>query len=171
MGTIRRAGLQDVQLLSMLGSKTFVESHGHSASEEIIQNYVNSRYKTEHFRCELEDELNIYSIIYFENEPAGYSKIIFNTPYEKGGESKVTKLELIYILKEYYDLGLGKQLLQYNDELARKLGQKGIWLNVWTENHRAINFYTKYGFRNIGSYYFKLSEQHSNPNHVMSLEF
>ena len=120
MSIIKRAGIEDIQVLSMLSRKTFIESHGHSATEEIIQNYVNCRYNIKHFNSEVEDELNIYCIIYFENKPAGYSKITFNTPFEKGDKSNVSKLERIYILRKYYDLGLGKQLFQFNLELAKK---------------------------------------------------
>lgn len=37
------------------------------------------------------------------------------------------------------------------------------------KNHRAVNFYLKTGFQITGSYDFKLSDTHSNPNHRMLL--
>ena len=46
-----------------------------------------------------------------------------------------------------------------------------MWLFVWKENHRAINFYNKAGFKIFGSHDFKLSETHANPNHVMFLKY
>jgi ribosomal protein S18 acetylase RimI-like enzyme len=46
-----------------------------------------------------------------------------------------------------------------------------VWLAVWTENHRAIDFYKKIGFKKVGDYDFKISENHSNPNHILYLEF
>ena len=58
-----------------------------------------------------------------------------------------------------------------NVELSKKHGQLGIWLNVWVENQKAIRFYTKCGFKNVGSYDFKISENHTNPNHVLFLEY
>jgi len=62
---------------------------------------------------------------------------------------------------------LGYQLFNFNIKLCKKLDQVGIWLNVWTENTRAINFYRKVGFKKIGEYNFKISPTHSNPNHQL----
>ncbi len=46
-----------------------------------------------------------------------------------------------------------------------------MWLFVWKENQRAVNFYDKAGFKIIGNYEFKLSKTHSNPNYQMFLKY
>jgi ribosomal protein S18 acetylase RimI-like enzyme len=86
-------------------------------------------------------------------------------------ESHFAKLERLYLLKEFYDKKLGNALFQFNCDLAKQHSQKGIWLFVWTGNHRAIRFYDKAGFKIIGSHNFKISEDHSNPNHQMLKQF
>jgi len=75
------------------------------------------------------------------------------------------------LLQEHYGKNLGADLFNFNILLSKKNKQKGMWLAVWTENQRAINFYTKNGFTIVGSYDFKISENHSNPNHIMYLEY
>ena len=74
-------------------------------------------------------------------------------------------------MKEFYDKNIGKQLFDLNIELAKANKQIGIWLYVWTENKRALRFYEKQGFKNIGSTHFRISETHSNPNYWMYLKF
>jgi ribosomal protein S18 acetylase RimI-like enzyme len=81
----------------------------------------------------------------------------------------VTKLERLYVLKEFHHLKLGLELFNFNVELSKKNNQAGMWLFVWTENLKAINFYKKAGFNIVGKYNFKISETHSNPNHQMLL--
>ena len=71
------------------------------------------------------------------------------------------------MLKEFYGLCLGLELLNFNIDLSKKNNEAGMWLFVWKENPRAISFYKKAGFEIIGSYDFKLTETHSNPNHQM----
>jgi len=39
------------------------------------------------------------------------------------------------------------------------------------ENHRAVDFYKKAGGVIVGNTDFKISETHSNPNHIMYFEF
>ena len=41
-----------------------------------------------------------------------------------------TKFDRIYVLKEYYDLKIGKLLFEYNVELAKRNNQTGMWLYV-----------------------------------------
>ena len=56
-------------------------------------------------------------------------------------------MERLYLLKEFYGLGLGKKLFDFNVGLIKKNNQKGIWLYVWIKNYRALNFYEKVAFK------------------------
>ncbi len=171
MTSIARAGEKDAALISEIATLTFIESHGHSGKPEDINSYITEKYSTGIFKEELNDKNNVYHLIYHEKRPAGYSKIIYNTPYANSPLKNITKLERLYLFKEFYSLKLGLELFQFNIALSKKNNQLGIWLFVWKENHRAVNFYKKNGFTTIGSYDFKISETHSNPNHQMFLKF
>lgn len=171
MASILKAKEDDFELLTDIGKTTFLESHGHSASKKDIDQYVREKYNAEVFKEELNDPKNIYHIIYHDQQAAGYSKIIFNSPHSNIKTENITKLERIYLLKEFYSLKLGAELLRYNIDLSKQNNQAGMWLFVWKENLRAVNFYKKSGFEIIGNYDFKLTETHSNPNHQMYLKY
>lgn len=171
MNLITRATKKDWRLLVDMGKVSFLEAHGNSASPEILSTYVDKNYNEEVFKTELATPKNVYRIIYHNQQAAGYSKIIFDAPHANIPVANVTKLERLYLLKEFYGLNLGLELLQYNIDISKKNGQSGIWLFVWKENHRAINFYKKAGFEIIGSHDFKISETHANPNHQMFLAY
>ncbi|MBL7740646.1 MAG: GNAT family N-acetyltransferase [Chitinophagaceae bacterium] len=169
MTSIVKAGEKDASLLSEIATLTFIESHGHSAKPEDINAYVTAKYSRNAFEKELTDAKNTYHILYHDQRPAGYSKIIFDSPYTGSPISNITKLERIYLLKEFYNLQLGSQLFQFNVDLSKRNNQLGIWLYVWKENTRAVDFYKRKGFLITGSHDFKISETHSNPNHQMFL--
>jgi ribosomal protein S18 acetylase RimI-like enzyme len=171
MISIIRATPGDAALLTDIGKKTFIESHGHSASAVDIDSYVSRKFTLETLQEELTAPGNIFHIIYYNNEPAGYSKIIFDSPYPSIKVEHITKLERIYLLQKFYDLKLGAKLLTFNTELSKASGQRGMWLYTWTENKRAVSFYKKAGFQIVGYADFKISENHSNPNHIMYLEY
>jgi len=171
MTSIIKAKKENAQLLSEIAKFSFIESHGNSAKSEDIDLYVTEKYSDKVFKEELSDPKNIYHIIYYNDHPAGYSKIIFDTPYPGSPIKNITKLERLYLLKEFYNLKLGSALFQLNIDLSKRNDQIGTWLFVWKENQRAVNFYTKNGFMVIGSRDFKISETHSNPNHLMFLKF
>lgn len=168
---IIRPTIEHIKILSEIGSKSFIESHGSSAPEKDIENYVAMHFNEAEFEKELSDKGNVYFLIYFDGKPAGYSKIRLNTPNPNVEEQLLSKMDRLYVLKEYYDKQIGKQLFDHNLQFARENQQKGFWLFVWTENLRAIKFYQKIGFINIGSTSFKISETHSNPNYWLYLKF
>jgi diamine N-acetyltransferase len=171
MPVITRATEKDAAVLASLAIETFIQSHGHSAPAADINNYIAEKYSLAAFTAELNNPENIYHLIYHDEKPAGFSKIIFNHPYDNSNTQNITKLERIYLLQEFYSLKLGKVLFDFNVALAKQAQQKGMWLYVWVENTRAFNFYTRAGFTIIGSYDFKVTATHSNPNHRMFLEF
>lgn len=171
MYSIIKATTKHSQLLAEIGQTSYLESHGHSASAADISQYVQETYNVYVFEQELLDPGNIYHIINYDDKPAGYSKIILNSPHPKIQTVNITKLERLYLLKEFYQLKLGYQLFQANMELSRQQKQLGMWLYVWKENQRAFTFYKRVGFQVLGSYYFKLTDSHSNPNHLMFLEY
>lgn len=171
MISIRRADVHDATILSEIAAKTFIESHGHSAKAEDINIFIAEKYNVGTCTADLVNTKNNYHLIYYKDRLAGFSNIIFNFPHANCNIEPVAKLERIYVLKEFYDFKLGHQLFNLNFELARKNEQKGIWLFVWTANARAIKFYRKNGFTVAGSFTYKISDNHYNPNYLMLLEF
>ncbi len=170
-GIIRKATIQDLDQLLRLSKQTFYTSHGHSASPADIENYVSKNLNASALASELKDSENHFYLIFCKGELAGYSKIAFNVANSNLKETSITKMERLYIVKEFYGSGIANQLLEYNIDFTKSNLQSGMWLNVWVENIRALKFYTKMGFKKIGDYKFKISDNHSNPNHVMFLDF
>ncbi len=171
MNSIVKASEKDFKLLTDIGRLSFMESHGNAGKTTDINIYLNKNYNHDSFKAELSDPENIYYIIYHDKKLAGYSKILFNIPHSHIQEKNVTKLERLYLLEEFYGLGLGFELFEFNLELSKQQKQAGMWLFVWKGNPRAVRFYEKAGFKVIGSYDFKISETHSNPNHQMYLKY
>jgi diamine N-acetyltransferase len=171
MISIKEAGTPDAPLIAKIGSQSFIESHGQSAPGADIELYVSTNYSVRKVEEELNNPENIFHVIYYYGKAAGYSKMIFNKAHPLVNGIKPTKLERLYLLKEFYDLNLGKTLFEYVIALSKKNNDDGMWLFTWTQNFRAINFCIKSGFEIVGKEDFKISETHSNPNYLMYLKY
>jgi ribosomal protein S18 acetylase RimI-like enzyme len=44
-------------------------------------------------------------------------------------------------------------------KIARQKGRRVIWLGVWERNTRAIEFYTKWGFKKFSEHIFMLGDE------------
>jgi len=159
--------LAEVETLAQLSRKTFIESHGHSADEKDILAYADLNFSLKKLSADLQDSRIFFNKVYVNDQIAGYSKLILNEPNALTPVTPLAKFERLYLLKDFYGLGLGDRLLTHNIEIALTHKQKGLWLFVWTQNEKALRFYQKSEFKSIGEYNFKISDQHSNPNFVM----
>jgi ribosomal protein S18 acetylase RimI-like enzyme len=168
---ITKATPNDAKQLVHVAKEAFLTAHGHSAPKEDIENYISFNFTEENFREELTNPDNHYYIIYYQNKIAGYSKITLNTSTKNIASKNSMYMSRLYLLEEFYGLSLGKELFNFNIEFSKQHKQQGIWLAVWTKNERAINFYTKRGFHIVGESDFKISDTHTNPNHIMYLDF
>lgn len=146
--------------------QSFIESHGHSASEKDIEQYCSQKFTLEQFQKEFSEENNVFNVWKEGEKICGYSKIVINSSCE-GLEGKGAKLERLYFLKSHLANGRGKALYEFIENLAKTNSCNYIWLNVWTENKAAVAFYLKNGYANIRDTFFKISETHSNPNYCM----
>ncbi len=171
MVSIVRLTTADTELLSKMGGTSLIESHGHSATPQIMQEYVDKNFRTEACRNELIDESNIFYAIFYNNEPAGYYKIILNKPHPAVALQPVTYMERLYLLSRFYNLKLGQQLMQHAVNLSKNSSEKGMWLTVWQKNERALRFYQKAGFAVVEEGKFVLTEKYSNPTWVMMMEY
>lgn len=161
---IRLAEVSDVQQLAELGRITFLESHGHSASEADIQSYVAEKYTAEIIHADLVSRNSICHVVEVDGRMIGYTKVILQAACQEREGEQLTKLERLYFLSSENGKGYAQQVLDFLVDFSKGNGDWGMWLYVWKENHRALRFYEKSGFSPIGEYSFPISATHSNPN-------
>ena len=90
--------------------------------------------------------------------PVGYSKLKINSSSEFLNLDNSSQLQKIYVLKDFLSTKIGFLLQEKLLEKAKILGSKNIWLSVLRENKRAINFYKKSNFIEIGKHQFQIGE-------------
>jgi ribosomal protein S18 acetylase RimI-like enzyme len=92
----------------------------------------------------LEDEAGLVAFAQMRRKPA---------PPCVDGEPAI-ELYRFYIDHPFHGQGLAQRLMAAVRDTARELGVRVVWLGVWEHNPRAIRFYTKCGFRDVGSQIF-----------------
>mgnify|MGYP003340972085 CR=1 FL=1 len=169
MITIKRATVAEHMDVLNIGRISVKQAHIGSCPAGDLDEYMRAHYNREAIMQELEDIRNVYHILYFNDMPVGFSKLVLNAAHENIREANCAKLDRIYLLPEYFDKKLGVALLSHNIDLAKQNDQSGIWLVTWIGNTRAIAFYTRAGFQVIGSYQFRVTPTSYNLNHQMRL--
>lgn len=153
---IRYGTADDAKLLSEIGAKAFYDSFARDNTEENIRLYLERTYSPEIQFDELTNPEVVFLIAEIENEAVGYVKINLNSRDDAVQGTRTIEIERIYAAKEHIGKGVGKSLMQASIEEAKQRGCDSIWLGVWEKNPRAIAFYRKWGFEEVGTHTFML---------------
>jgi ribosomal protein S18 acetylase RimI-like enzyme len=168
MITFKTAMATDVEILALLSRVTYVESHGHFIDDKKdLFKYCDQAYSIKKTAEDLNDKNNLFYIVYVDDLPVGYSKIVLNYPFENKTSNHSCRLERIYILNDFIPMKIGQAFLNFTTEEAKKNKATSMWLSVYIKNKRAINFYTKNEFKNIGQLNFHVNGKEYN-NSVLS---
>ena len=152
MITIRRATATDAIHIALLGRITYTESHGEYIEEKKdLLKFYNEHYSVSKIREELNDVENLFWIVFSDELPIGFAKLTINNHFAKVSETKSCKLQRLYILNDFIGLKIGTDLQEIILKTATDLKFKSIWLTAYYKNEKAVHFYKKYGFKQVGS--------------------
>jgi hypothetical protein len=157
---IRLANKDDSKFIALLGRVTFTETFGHFFSDkQDLLDYYNSTFSVDKIENSFSKPNNEYWIAFVDRLPVGYAKLKLNSQSEFISERNVSQLQKIYVLKDFLSMKIGFELqnLLLNKAIEEKISK--IWLSVLNSNERAINFYLKNGFVEIGNHDFQIGKE------------
>jgi ribosomal protein S18 acetylase RimI-like enzyme len=153
---IRRARIEDANLLVELGAQTFADTFTEDNTPEDMSSYLAASFNLETLTAELADPLSIFYIAEADGAAAGYAKIHSGKASNGVEGQKPIELVRLYVSRKYLGHGVGQALMQRCIDEAREMGFQTIWLGVWERNNRALAFYRKWDFREVGEHIFQL---------------
>jgi diamine N-acetyltransferase len=156
---ITQCTIDDISQLKKLAYSTFDESFRPINTQETIDTYLSEAFTTRKLSLEIMTNGCEFYFIYSDEELAGYLKINYAPAQTDINDPESVEIERIYVKKEFKGKGLGKQLMDYAEELAEKARKKYLWLGVWEKNGDAIEFYKHINFTITGEHKFKIGDE------------
>lgn len=144
--------------LQQIGRQTFLETFSATNTAENMQQYLEEGFSVEKLTSELQ---NPYSEFYFailDEVVIGYLKLNFGAAQTELQDDKALEIERIYVLQEFHGKKVGQLLYDKAIAIGREKKAEYVWLGVWEQNHRAIQFYTKNGFIEFDKHIFVLGD-------------
>lgn len=158
MLTIRFATANDAGLIANLSRQTFYETFVSQNTKENMDKFMNETFTKEQLMKEVCTPGNIFFLAYDENEPVGYVRMRENSNPPELGNANAVEIARIYTVTNSIGKGVGKALMQKCIEIAVEKKKDIIWLGVWQQNQRAIDFYMNWGFEKFGTHIFMLGD-------------
>jgi len=148
--------IEQLNLLRDVSIETYRDTFEEHNCETLMQQYLSDALNPEKLLYEFQTEGSFFYFIYSGEEVAGILKLNTGDAQTDNVDKYGLEIERFYIRKNYLRQGLGKVLMQFAYDVAKKLNKHSVWLGVWEDNARALAFYKAQGFYQIGEHPFDM---------------
>jgi ribosomal protein S18 acetylase RimI-like enzyme len=151
------ATTEHAALIADISRETFYESFEAQNTKTDMDKFMNEQFTKEKLMAEVGMEENHFLLAYHNSLLAGYVKLK-NGPDPALNSVNAIEISRIYARKTFIGKGIGKALMQASLAQAETMQKEWIWLGVWEQNQRAIQFYTAFGFKKFSEHDFLLGD-------------
>lgn len=151
---IRRATERDAARLAEFARRTFVETFGPDNTAEDMALHVAKSFGADIQRHEILDDDMVTLLAELDTTIVGFAQVRRGPPPSCVAGPLPIELLRFYIDRPFHGRGIASMLMRAVDDVARDRGGRTLWLGVWEHNPRAIAFYTKCGFVDVGEHAF-----------------
>lgn len=149
--TLHQARVTDAAVIAELGGRTMRQTYGTAFAIKEIDRVAEYRFNLKRLTDELANPEIRYLLATANQQPCGYAKLEpTSTPDAITGMHPI-KLVHLYVDSQWIGKGIGAKLMQRALEFATSNGFATCWLEVLESNHRAVSFYRRWGFVEVGS--------------------
>jgi len=154
--SIRDATPADAASLSEFASWIFHESFAWGNDVGDMAAYMADAFTAERQRAEIEEPGAVTLLVEHAGALVGFAPLRRGAAPSCVQGAAPVELKRFYVATSWHGRGVAQSLMSAVLERARGAGGDSIWLGVWAPNARAIAFYRKAGFEEVGTHVFQL---------------
>jgi ribosomal protein S18 acetylase RimI-like enzyme len=153
---IRKATISNLEIIQEISKQTFIETFSEVNTPENMENYVRENFNSTQVTSEINNQESAFYLATLGNKTIGYLKLNFGKAQTETYNEQTLEIHRIYVSKAFLGKRIGQLLLDEAIKVAQQTDVDYIWLGVWEENHRALQFYAKNGFVEFDKHIFTL---------------
>ena len=143
---IKHATEEDAGLIAEISRLTFFETFASSNLKANMDIFMNVQFTKGRLMLEVGQPENVFLLAYNDSDVAGYAKLRDTRHPKQLGSSNALEIARLYAMPGMIGKGVGRLLMQEALKIAAAKKKEVVWLGVWKQNQKAIDFYTKWGF-------------------------
>lgn len=152
---IRRAVPADAEALAELAARTFRDTFEADNTPEDMAAHLARSYSPAAQLAEITSP-DIVTLLAVCGEPAGFAQLRRGPVPACVTSPRPVELWRLYVDRAWHGRGVAGRLMVTALGEAAATGASALWLGVWERNPRAIAFYRKSGFVDVGAHEFRL---------------
>jgi ribosomal protein S18 acetylase RimI-like enzyme len=153
---IRLAQVADAEQLSQIAEETFRATYLSTNTTKDLNIHCKENFSKDLQSAELSNPSIITLVGEIKPNMVAYSQLHLGEPPSCIVAKFPSEIRRFYISEAWHGKGLAQQLMKASIKQLEDRGADCIWLGVWENNPRAISFYRKFGFAEVGEHRFLL---------------
>jgi GNAT superfamily N-acetyltransferase len=149
------ATVDDVPLLCHLGAATFRETYRAISDPREVDDYAGTHFTAAKVEAWLRQPRARTLLAFADGTAAGYAHLRLAAVPACVPDRQAIELSRLYLLAAAQGGGLGGALMDAALAQAAGLGARSVWLGVYDRNLRALAFYARRGFVQVGTHDFE----------------
>lgn len=156
MFTIRKASRNDAKAVSEIAEATFKATFGAVNTAEHMELHCKTNYAERIQAAEISDPRMVTLVGEEKGHIIGYAQIRWESAPSCVSANNPGEIQRLYVVKNWHGKGVARELMNACINEIKQFGSDAAWLGVWEHNPRAIAFYKKFGFVEVGDHIFPL---------------
>ncbi|GAB2950137.1 N-acetyltransferase [Hymenobacter coalescens] len=151
--------------LADFGRQTFHDTYAAQNAPADMELYLAEHFGPAQQLAELEDPNTVFFLALMQQQLVGYAKLTVGSGLgaEAGADPRTrAELQRLYVQQDWQGTGLGAALLRRCLDEARQRGCRSLVLSVWDKNAKALEFYRRKGFKQIGETEYRVGHDVQN---------
>lgn len=160
---IRQAAPRDALCIGVLGMQVFLDTYATEGIRCAIAKEALHAFAPESIAQLIDQPGTLLLVAEVNNHLVGFAQLTLNARHSMIEAGDVAELQRLYIQERFTGQRIGQQLLDAAEQQAAAGGASLLWATVWVGNERALGFYPRRGYVELGSptYTFQ-GETHEN---------
>lgn len=148
---IAAATAADAAALAAFATQAFIDTYRGLDDEQEIADYVAEHFQPGAMAGVIQDPACTTLLVRVDGQLAGYAVLRDKpAPACVAGPAPL-QLWRLYLGQHFIGRGLGARLMGQVHAQARRRGARTLWLGVYDRNVRAVEFYRRFGFAQVGT--------------------
>lgn len=156
MITLRSARRADARLLATLAEATFRDTFAAVNAAEDMDRHCRNAYGEAIQAEEIASPDRATLLAEHEGRLVAYAQMRWGKPPACVVAGAPGEIQRLYVIRDFQGKGLAHDLMRACLGAMASRCSDVVWLGVWERNPKAIAFYRKFGFREVGEHVFPL---------------
>jgi GNAT superfamily N-acetyltransferase len=151
---IRKSELSDALRLAELAELTFRNTFEATNTSEDMRLHCATHYSEAIQAREISDPEMATLVCDHDGQLVGFAQLRWGSPPDCIKAERPAEIQRLYVREAWHGKGVAQDLMSASIALAKTSHAGQVWLGVWEHNPRAIAFYRKWGFSEVGDHTF-----------------